>query len=211
MSQPLNVIIVEKAGTLKSLAIKDFKLEELYKKWAYKCAGKNIQKRTGKLQMYTTKDYAFFNNSKNMNIVYEIFGLEKKKIKHMSDEELIDLYIKLKNDNDKSNYFNTIKNAVFSGRKLANHPKLVAVNQKLPNQFYHYVISKDGSVAVRQGDVHVNALQYEVKVFGQVERCINRTLPKNKNRVAGFNLVKKKHIFIPVSNEKFKAENKIKL
>jgi hypothetical protein len=36
MSQPLNVIIVEKAGTLKSLAIKDFKLEELYKKCGFK-------------------------------------------------------------------------------------------------------------------------------------------------------------------------------
>ena len=32
MSHPLNVIIVEKEGTLKSLVIKDFKLEELYKK-----------------------------------------------------------------------------------------------------------------------------------------------------------------------------------
>ena len=32
MSQPLNIIIVEKAGTLKSLAIKDFKLEELFKR-----------------------------------------------------------------------------------------------------------------------------------------------------------------------------------
>jgi len=36
MSQPLNVIIVEKVGTLKSLAIKDFKLEELYKKCGFK-------------------------------------------------------------------------------------------------------------------------------------------------------------------------------
>jgi len=36
MSFPLNVIIVEKVGTLKSLAIKDFKLEELYKKCGFK-------------------------------------------------------------------------------------------------------------------------------------------------------------------------------
>jgi hypothetical protein len=36
MSQPLNVIIVEKVGTLKSLAVKDFKLEELYKKCGFK-------------------------------------------------------------------------------------------------------------------------------------------------------------------------------
>jgi hypothetical protein len=38
MSQPLNIIIVEKGGTLKSLAIKDFKLEELYKKCGFKKA-----------------------------------------------------------------------------------------------------------------------------------------------------------------------------
>ena len=36
MSFPLNVIIVEKVGTLKSLAVKDFKLEELYKKCGFK-------------------------------------------------------------------------------------------------------------------------------------------------------------------------------
>jgi hypothetical protein len=36
MSQPLNVIIVERTGTLKSLAIKDFKLEELFKKCGFK-------------------------------------------------------------------------------------------------------------------------------------------------------------------------------
>ncbi len=38
MSQPLNIIIVEKTGTLKSLAIKDFKLEELFKKCGFKKA-----------------------------------------------------------------------------------------------------------------------------------------------------------------------------
>ena len=36
MSQPLTIIIVEKTGTLKSLAIKDFKLEELFKKCGFK-------------------------------------------------------------------------------------------------------------------------------------------------------------------------------
>ncbi len=45
MSQPLNVIIVEKAGTLKSLAIKDFKLEELYKKCGFK-KGEDFLKQT---------------------------------------------------------------------------------------------------------------------------------------------------------------------
>jgi len=36
MSQPLDVIIVEKGGSLKSLAIKDFKLDDLYKKCGFK-------------------------------------------------------------------------------------------------------------------------------------------------------------------------------
>ena len=36
MSQPLNIIIVEKGGSLKTLAIKDFKMEELYKKCGFK-------------------------------------------------------------------------------------------------------------------------------------------------------------------------------
>ena len=36
MSQPLNIVIVERTGSLKSLAIKDFKLEELFKKCGFK-------------------------------------------------------------------------------------------------------------------------------------------------------------------------------
>ena len=36
MSQPLDVIIVEKGGSLKGLAVKDFKLDELYKKCGFK-------------------------------------------------------------------------------------------------------------------------------------------------------------------------------
>lgn len=36
MVHPLNIIIVEKTGTLKSLAIKDFKEEELFKKCGFK-------------------------------------------------------------------------------------------------------------------------------------------------------------------------------
>ena len=36
MSQPLTIIIVEKVGTLKALSIKDFKLDELYKKCGFK-------------------------------------------------------------------------------------------------------------------------------------------------------------------------------
>jgi hypothetical protein len=36
MTQPLSIVIVERGGSLKSLAIKDFKLEELYKKCGFK-------------------------------------------------------------------------------------------------------------------------------------------------------------------------------
>lgn len=36
MSKPLNIIIVEKDGNLKILSIKDFKLEDLYKKCGFK-------------------------------------------------------------------------------------------------------------------------------------------------------------------------------
>lgn len=36
MSQPLDVIIVEKGGSLKALSVKDFKLDELYKKCGFK-------------------------------------------------------------------------------------------------------------------------------------------------------------------------------
>ena len=38
MLQPLNVIIVERLGLLKTLSNKDFKQEELYKKWGFKKA-----------------------------------------------------------------------------------------------------------------------------------------------------------------------------
>ena len=38
MSQPLNIIIVERMGTLKMLAIKEFKEEELFKKCGFKKA-----------------------------------------------------------------------------------------------------------------------------------------------------------------------------
>ena len=36
MSKPLNIIIVERTGTLKSLSIKDFKEDELFKKCGFK-------------------------------------------------------------------------------------------------------------------------------------------------------------------------------
>lgn len=36
MSQPLDIVIVERSGELKSLSVKDFKVEELYKKCGFK-------------------------------------------------------------------------------------------------------------------------------------------------------------------------------
>jgi hypothetical protein len=36
MSRPLDIVIVERVGTLKSLSVKDFKVEELYKKCGFK-------------------------------------------------------------------------------------------------------------------------------------------------------------------------------
>ena len=43
MSQPLNIILVERPGTLKMLAIKDFKEEELFKKCGFKKADDFLQ------------------------------------------------------------------------------------------------------------------------------------------------------------------------
>lgn len=45
MAYPLNIIIVEKVGLLKMLSIKDFKLEDLYKKCGFKKA-ENFIKQT---------------------------------------------------------------------------------------------------------------------------------------------------------------------
>ena len=38
MSMPLNIIIVERGGSLKSLAVKDLKMDDLYKKCGFKSA-----------------------------------------------------------------------------------------------------------------------------------------------------------------------------
>jgi len=56
MSQPLNIIIVEKTGVLKSLAIKDFKEEELYKKCGFK-KGDDFIKQTEWTVKYDGKKY----------------------------------------------------------------------------------------------------------------------------------------------------------
>lgn len=56
MSHPLNIIIVEKEGVLKSLAIKEFKLEELYKKCGFK-KGEDFIRQTEWNIKYDSKKY----------------------------------------------------------------------------------------------------------------------------------------------------------
>ena len=56
MSQPLDVIIVEKGGSLKALAVKDFKLDELYKKCGFK-KGEDFVKQVEWNAKYDGKKY----------------------------------------------------------------------------------------------------------------------------------------------------------
>jgi len=56
MSQPLNIIIVERTGTLKMLAIKDFKEDELFKKCGFKKAD-DFLKQTEWIAKYDGKKY----------------------------------------------------------------------------------------------------------------------------------------------------------
>jgi hypothetical protein len=56
MSQPLTIIVVERCGNLKSLAIKDFKLEELYKKCGFK-KGDDFVKQVEWNAKYDNKKY----------------------------------------------------------------------------------------------------------------------------------------------------------
>ena len=56
MTQPLTIIIVEKDGNLKSLAIKDFKMEELYKKCGFK-KSEDFIKQTEWSNKYDGKKY----------------------------------------------------------------------------------------------------------------------------------------------------------
>jgi hypothetical protein len=56
MTKPLTIIIVEKGGALKSLAIKDFKLEELYKKCGFK-KGDDFLKQTEWTAKYEEEKY----------------------------------------------------------------------------------------------------------------------------------------------------------
>jgi hypothetical protein len=56
MSQPLDIIIVERVGSLKTLSIKDFKLEDLYKKCGFKKA-EDFKKQTEWNVKYDGKKY----------------------------------------------------------------------------------------------------------------------------------------------------------
>ena len=56
MSQPLNIIIVERTGTLKLLSIKDFKEEELFKKCGFK-KSEDFLKQTEWNVKYDSKKY----------------------------------------------------------------------------------------------------------------------------------------------------------
>ena len=56
MSQPLNIIIVERLGSLKLLSIKDFKLNELYKKCGFK-KSEDFIKQTEWNVKYDGKNY----------------------------------------------------------------------------------------------------------------------------------------------------------
>jgi hypothetical protein len=56
MSQPLDIIIVERLGSLKLLSIKDFKLEDLYKKCGFK-KSEDFMKQTEWNVKYDGKKY----------------------------------------------------------------------------------------------------------------------------------------------------------
>jgi hypothetical protein len=56
MSQPLDIIIVERVGSLKLLSIKDFKLEDLYKKCGFK-KSEDFTKQTEWNVKYDCKKY----------------------------------------------------------------------------------------------------------------------------------------------------------
>lgn len=57
MSHPLDIIIVERVGSLKLLSIKDFKLEDLYKKCGFKKA-EDFTKQTEWNVKYDSKKYS---------------------------------------------------------------------------------------------------------------------------------------------------------
>jgi hypothetical protein len=75
MSQPLNIVIVEKNKSLKNLLIKDFKLEELYKKCNFKKGDdfyKQVEWKTScDNKVYFIEVYAKINGRANSENKYE--------------------------------------------------------------------------------------------------------------------------------------------
>jgi hypothetical protein len=61
--QPLTVIIVEKTGNLKTLTIKDFKEEELFKKCGFKTQNGFIEQVEWKIKWNRDKYNAHFDES----------------------------------------------------------------------------------------------------------------------------------------------------
>ena len=57
MSNPLNIVIVEKTGVLKPLSIKEFKEEELFKKCGFKKAGDFVKQHEWSLKTEGKKYY----------------------------------------------------------------------------------------------------------------------------------------------------------
>ena len=57
MVQPLSVIIIEKTGEIKSLGIKDFKEEELYKKCGFKKQSDFVKQHEWGVKFSVTKYY----------------------------------------------------------------------------------------------------------------------------------------------------------
>ena len=63
MSQPLTIIIIEKNGTLKSLAIKDFIVEVLFKKCGFK-KSEDFLKQVEWNAKYDGKNYKIYSNAR---------------------------------------------------------------------------------------------------------------------------------------------------
>jgi len=73
--QPLEIIIVERLGSLKMLTVKDFKLEELYKKCGFKQSEGFVKQTEWKTKIngtkYITKLYAKSNGRANSENKYD--------------------------------------------------------------------------------------------------------------------------------------------
>ena len=71
MSLPLDVIIVERLGSLKMLSIKDFKLNELYKKCGFK-KPEDFKKQTEWTVKFEGKKYliSVFAQIRKINMIF---------------------------------------------------------------------------------------------------------------------------------------------